>query len=53
MNIKDRQRHQRKKFDALFHGIGKHKHAKVEIQLDETVTPVQCTNKLEHSIPLP
>ena len=27
-------------YDCLFHGIGKHKHAKVKIRVDESVTPV-------------
>ena len=35
-------------YDCLFHGIGKHKHAKVKIRVDESVTPVAQVN---HRIP--
>lgn len=32
------------KHDSLFHGIGKHKHAKVKIEVKEDVTPVALVN---------
>ena len=32
-------------YDYLFHGIGKHKHAKVKIRVDESVTPVAQVNR--------
>ena len=32
-------------YDCLFHGIGKHKHAKVKIRVDESVTPVAQVNR--------
>ena len=31
-------------YDCLFHGVGKHKHAKVKIQVDKFVTPVAQVN---------
>ena len=33
------------KHDSLFHGIGKHKHAKVKIEVNEEVTPVAQVNR--------
>ena len=32
-------------YDCLFHGIGKHKHAKAKIRVDESVTPVAQVNR--------
>ena len=32
-------------YDCLFHGIGKHKHAKVKIRVDKSVTPVAKVNR--------
>ena len=32
-------------YDCLFHGIGKHRHAKVKIRVDESVTPVAQVNR--------
>ena len=32
------------KYDCLFHGIRKHKHAKVKIRVDESVTPFAQVN---------
>ena len=32
-------------YDCLFHGLGKHKHAKVKIRVDESVTPVAQVNR--------
>ena len=32
-------------YGCLFHGIGKHKHVKVKIEVDKSVTPVAQVNR--------